>query len=583
LRFTYVSNRYRDVAGVSAEVFHGKRWEEVYPRSAKRQADAWRAFFGAVKGRKDFRDFIHDDFRQNGQRRVIRNTGKAIFAPDGTFSGYRGASTDITKQVQVEEELRRSEEQIRDMTANLPGIVYQFTIDAEGSMSFPYVSPAIETILGLDPAEVVSDADTWFEIVHPEDRPGLEASIQEAHRTLEPWLWEGRMIRRSGEIGWFRGTSISRRLEDGSVLWNGIVLDITERRAAEQALRESEARFKAVIENSPSGIYLKDLDGRYLLINQRCTQWYGPTQADAHGKTHAELYPDEDAAGIDVRDAEVLRNGAVVEWETAFVHQDGGLHDTWMVKAPVFDEQGEIVGICGINTDITRRKRAEAARKESEQRLRSVVDNSPSAIYLKDPEGRFRMVNRRFEVSYGVTAPEVTGKTTDEFLPGNYAERFMALDRLVLRTGNIEEHEVESPFADGSLHQLLTTKFPVRDADGRIIGVGTIDTDVTERKRAEAGQRASEALFKAFVEHSPTPISIKDLAGRYSVFSPAAKQYYDAPVEQAVGKFARDLFPPDLAAVIEADDQAIIRSETSVGRDEERVRDYGDASLLLTK
>ena len=452
LRFTYLSDRYREIAGVSPNVFYGKRWEEVYPRSAKRQPEAWTAFFDAVAARQDFRHFTHDDFRQDGRRRVIRNTGKAVFAEDGSFLGYRGTSTDITKEVEAEEELRLS-----------------------------------------------------------------------------------------------------------------------------------EARFKAVVENSPSAIYLKDLEGRYLLINKRCTEWYGPTQADALGKSYEALYPEEAAAGMEVRDSEVLRSGTAMQWETAFLHQDGKLHDTLVVKTPVFNEQGEIVAICGINTDITERKRAEAGQRESEQRLRSVVEHSPSAIYMKDPCGRFRMVNPQFEEAYGVTADEVIGMTTDQLMPPPYAEQYMALDRAVLETGKIEEHEVESPFADGTLHQLLTTKFPVHDSAGQVIGVGTIDTDLTERKRAEAQMRASEALFRALVEHSPMPISIKDLEGRYTLFSPAAYRYLSWKIEPVIGKTARDLFPPQLAAAIDADDQETARSGAPVGQDEELIRDYGDDSLLLTK
>lgn len=136
--------------------------------------------------------------------------------------------------------LRESEERFRDIAANVPGVVYQFKIDAGGKMSFPFVSPAIEDMLGLDAADVVEDPDAWFNILHPDDRADLDTSIEESHRTLEPWLWEGRMNYSSGAPGWFRLSSTPRKLDDGSVLWTGLVVDITEVLEAEEKLHQAQ-------------------------------------------------------------------------------------------------------------------------------------------------------------------------------------------------------------------------------------------------------------------------------------------------------------------------------------------------------
>ena len=103
-------------------------------------------------------------------------------------------------------------------------------------MSVPYVSAAIEPMLGLKAADVMADANVWLDITHPDDRADLDASIVVSQDTNDPWNWEGRMIRTSGEVGWFRGSSTPRKLDDGSVLWNGLVLDITEMKRAEERL-----------------------------------------------------------------------------------------------------------------------------------------------------------------------------------------------------------------------------------------------------------------------------------------------------------------------------------------------------------
>ena len=143
---------------------------------------------------------------------------------------------------------------------------------------------------------------------------------------------------------------------------------------------------------------------------------------------------------------------------------------------------------------ILARDGAEQALRASEERFRSVFDNSPSAMFLKDGEGRFRLVNPQFEKWYGVSAAEVIGKTSYDVYPAKYADMFVGLEQEVLATGETREREFEIPLADGHEHTAILTKFPVRGADGRMIGVGTINTDITEHKRIEEQLRQVQKM-----------------------------------------------------------------------------------------
>ena len=134
-------------------------------------------------------------------------------------------------------------------------------------------------------------------------------------------------------------------------------------------------------------------------------------------------------------------------------------------------------------------KRAENALKESEERFRAVVNNSPAKIHLKDASGRYTLVNRHAEKLFGVTDEEARGKTTDEIFPAKAAAAFTGHDRVVLETGQPVEQEEEWPGEDG-IHTYLTVKFPILDAGGGINGVGAIGTDITERKAAEEAMLA---------------------------------------------------------------------------------------------
>lgn len=133
-------------------------------------------------------------------------------------------------------ELAESEERFRDISFNLPGIVYQFCVRADGTRDFPFVSPGIYELAGVKDTDVMKNADVWFSRVHPEDMQSLEQSILLSFTTLKPWVWSGRMKNASGATGWFEGTSIPKRKDNGDVIWNGIILDATAKHAAEMAL-----------------------------------------------------------------------------------------------------------------------------------------------------------------------------------------------------------------------------------------------------------------------------------------------------------------------------------------------------------
>ncbi len=133
--------------------------------------------------------------------------------------------------------------------------------------------------------------------------------------------------------------------------------------------------------------------------------------------------------------------------------------------------------------------------RESEELLRGVVEHSPSAIFLKDTQGYFRLVNKRFEDWYGIAAKDAIGRVSHEIFPQSYADAYVAQDKEVLKSGGVVEREQDIVFKDGTTHAILVIKFPVLDPNGAPLGVGTINTDLTEHKRALAALRDSEAAL----------------------------------------------------------------------------------------
>jgi len=347
---------------------------------------------------------------------------------------------------------------------------------------------------------------------------------------------------------------------------------LVQRRRAAQALRDSEARFRAVVENSPAAIYLKNTEGRYLLANRKFREWH---PSEILGKTAHDCFPKELADMFVATDREILEARSAREYEYEMVHADGAAHSKLMVKFPILGDDGEPVGIGGISTDITdrklaedmlyaarddlekqvaertaelrteltERKRAEKALRESEVLLRAVVDHSPSAIALKDPDGRYILINEQFSKWNGISSAQVIGKTSREVFPAEMAKSFSDHDRAVLETHAPEERELVIRRPDGRVDNVLSTKFPVLGEDDSIVGIGSFAANIDERKLAEVALTEREAHHRAVLDNVLDGIITIDEKGTIVSFNPAAEKIFGLPAADAVGQNVKNLMP----------------------------------------
>ncbi len=165
--------------------------------------------------------------------------------------------------------------------------------------------------------------------------------------------------------------------QGGKYFFTAFIRDITERKLVEEAIRDSNERLQAILDNSPAVIYLKDLDGKYLLINRRYAELFHISQTDVVGKTDHDLFPAESADAFRENDLQVLSAGRPVQYEET-VSQDDGLHKYVSIKFPLHDANGEVYAVCGISTDITARSKAESALQQREQYLSNLEQISLS-------------------------------------------------------------------------------------------------------------------------------------------------------------------------------------------------------------
>ncbi|MBT5107042.1 MAG: PAS domain-containing protein [Rhodospirillaceae bacterium] len=280
-----------------------------------------------------------------------------------------------------------------------------------------------------------------------------------------------------------------------------------------EELRSSERQLRAVIDNCPVPIFLKDIEGRYLLANSEFKKWYNQTGEKITDSSVERVLSAEKAKSARERDRGILESGRSNEMALDWVFPDGVSRSTIGTKFPVRDETDDIIGVGGVRIDVTALRSAEAALEnvqrgleqrvedrtrelqESESLLRSIFDNAPAQVNLKGRDERYMRVNEAFASARNVTPDEIVGTYSHELSIPDHARNATSQHRRVLETGETIIEERKTFSRTGKPYHALITKFPVFDAEGNVTSVGTFSTDIHALKEAEAAMR--RALNKA--------------------------------------------------------------------------------------
>jgi|GEM_PF-2041356 len=262
------------------------------------------------------------------------------------------------------------------------------------------------------------------------------------------------------------------------------------------------ARLAAIVESSDDCIIGKDLNGLVTSWNRGAEKIFGYPADEMIGTSIMRLIPpDLQAEEQHILDT-IKRGQSVDHFETVRQRKDGQRIDVSVTASPIRDAVGQIIGVSKVARNITARKQMEAALQQEQQFVRALMDNLPDSIYFKDLHSRFLRVNVTLAKVWGYRDPaQLIGKTDAEFLPAKHARQTLADEQEIIRTGQPKvAYEEYFIWPDGHEHWSLTTKLPLRDAGGQIIGICGISSDITKRKQAEGELRDSKRQLEEKVE-----------------------------------------------------------------------------------
>ncbi|MBK9152686.1 MAG: PAS domain S-box protein [Chloracidobacterium sp.] len=321
-------------------------------------------------------------------------------APDA--AGRNGSSHPVIK----------GDSMFRGFIENLPVLFY--AVQPSPPFTPLYVSPAFERF-GYPVDKWRSDPEIWIKVIHPDDRQWVFDQTAESTQSGTEVDYEYRIIDANGNYHWVRDRGCLIRDREGNVLYReGVMLDVTDRKETEEALKVSEERFRNLFENANDIIYVHDLEGNYVSMNKAAERIFGYTRDIALKMNMAEIVAPEqlDLARMKLR--EKLEGRAVeTAYELECLKKDGA-RLTLEVNSSVIKENGVPVAVQGIARDVTERKSNEEAMRESENKYRDLFENANDLIYTHDLRGNFTSLNRTGEKITGYSRKEAR----DEHLAG---------------------------------------------------------------------------------------------------------------------------------------------------------------------
>ncbi|MCJ7662813.1 MAG: PAS domain S-box protein, partial [Desulfobacterales bacterium] len=512
--FTFVNDSMCRIFGYPKEELMGMNNRQYMDKeNAKR---LFQAFNRVYRTEEAGSVFVYEIIRKDGVRRNVETSFSIIKDALGKSIGFRGLVRDVTERKRMEDELRESEERYRTMLETMQEGYYE--VDLSGN--FTFVNDASCRHLGYTKEEMIGTKSKLYQ-----DETTAEKMFQlclDIYRTGEPITEiEAVWIKRDGTKGTYEASmSLIRDSKGNPIGFRGVSRNITERKKTEEALQQSEEKYRTILASIEDGYGELDLGGKLIFFNDALPRILGyPADELKNLHFNNRQYMDgENAERVRQAYTEVYATGKPNRgFQYEIMAQDGTRRYLECSVSLRKDADGQPVGFQGVVRDVTERKQAEERLRQSEERYRTILEGMQEAYYEIDLGGRFTFVNDAVCKHLGYPREELIGMDNRRFQDETTAKKTYQLYKEVYRTGEpAKALESEYIRKDGTKGTYEVSVSLIRDAHGKPIGFRGVSRDVTERKQAEEALRRSEERYRTIIENIQDGYFENDLAGNFT-------------------------------------------------------------------
>jgi diguanylate cyclase (GGDEF)-like protein/PAS domain S-box-containing protein len=499
-------------------------------------------------------------FHKSGEERWVGIFARPQVGEDGSVKSIVGAIQDITERKRAEEALKESEWRSRIVSELTTDYIFVVDVDPGGRLKFHWVSENIFSMTG----RMIEDASTfhdWKSLIHPDDEKLFFNFMDRILSTDTAGDLEFRAFPNQGGERWVRVFARPQVGAGNNVKTIvGAVQDITARKQAEQALKESNDRFQNLAANIPANVaYVNANTLQYEFVNAVFEKSFGLPREKIIG-SHIKEIIGETNYRFALKYIEEVRLGKSVSYENTFDLVSG---KRWIEVnyAPYFDANGQIASIVVLSYDITDHKRLEESLRVAEADYRDIFERAPVGIFRSTVDGYFMKVNHVMAEMYGYSSPEEMLADVKSIAAQIYAEPMLreelayllAKHREVLGFESLDRRKNDSAFWTSMNARA------VKNADGKILYYEGFVTDITERKRIEMELLENQIRTRAMLRAIPDLVFRMDSQGVFLDYKADIRDLY-AQTESIIGKRSRDITPPEFADLIERQIRATLET-----------------------
>ncbi|UCF82620.1 MAG: PAS domain S-box protein [Desulfobacteraceae bacterium] len=481
-KYTFASESAKEILGYDCEELIGKTPFELMPED---EAERIREFFRIVaREKKPIIDLENWNITKEGKRVCLLTNAVPMLNKQGEIFGYRGVDKDITERKLAEEALIKAETKYRKLFEAVPVGLYRTTMEGE----ILDANPALIQLLGYPDLQTLKKVNTK-DIVHPEDRDRTHALLERQGVVHD---FELRVRKRDATVIYVRDRVRAVRDAIGRMIYQeGSLEDITERKQAEEALKESESRYRTLVESSTDAILMMDKERNLVHFNKAFLGLFGYRKGEINGRSIRIIHPSEESYDVFERTAyPVIDKHGYFRTEWEFMRKDGTIFPVESVTSPLRSFDGTIEGYIAVIRDIAERKRAE----EERIRLATAIEQAAESVVITDRHGTIQYVNPAFEYITGYSRQEAVGQNSKILKSDKLGKEFYADMWDTITSGRVWKGHLINKKMDGRLYEEEATISPIKNASGEIINFVAVKRDVTEEIKLEGKLRQAQKM-----------------------------------------------------------------------------------------